>query len=152
MKVEGPVKTTCTHGGLFSCLMCYWVQRRNCKECGESLGSKAQGSMCLLTMANTTVIYRALLDRGGVLPPPDLQIFYNSGLKNGTNGYRTFYSDCGSIAGFLACFMCRLCACRGCAICCGGGGRSPQISATSTAQPTADFPEPLSMDREELAA
>merc|ERR1712194_172353 len=108
IKSEGPVKSTFTCSPSTVCL-----RREECAECGTPTVSRGRGSLTGFTFINFENF-----NRGQPVPlvNPDANIFYNSGLKEGEDGIKTYYSDVGSLCCFIGQLTKNIVTCKAC--CC----------------------------------
>lgn len=99
VKVEGETEGSfaygkCTYGTL-CCPNGICTYRTTCKNCKQDIVGWAMGVGTGLAIVNAQVMNRAI-DTG-----PKFNIYYNSGLKEGQNGLKTYYDDCPSYFGLL---------------------------------------------------
>lgn len=111
VKIEGETMKHCTCAKGIFCL-----RRHECPECRTPVGAYGHGGLTGMGFVNYDLINAAL-------PPnqklkPDINIFYDSGLKGGDDGIPTYYSDCGSLVGLVAMLTGRICTCKGGCCCC----------------------------------
>jgi hypothetical protein len=143
VSVTGPTKSKCTTFAPHGCPCPIWGARRvKCAECETLLVNYGHGAFTGYAMLQNATMARLAPDK---MPPPTLDTFYGSGLKNGSATSITYHGDLASTAGLMYHILC-LGTCTGVqrACCCVGWG-------TDKVSPEAPKDAPLNGDESLVA-